>query len=92
MPQLFKFGKYIIYLWSDEGFPVEPVHVHVSKGRPSREATKVWITKSQKALVCHNKSRIPKHELNLICRFLEANSDLIITAWKDHFSELSYYC
>jgi hypothetical protein len=31
MPQLFKIGPYIVYFWSNEGFPQEPVHVHVKK-------------------------------------------------------------
>ena len=29
MPQLFKIGNYWVYFWSNEGIPVEPVHVHV---------------------------------------------------------------
>lgn len=35
MPQLIKIGPYIVYFWSNEGYPQEPVHVHVREGKPS---------------------------------------------------------
>ncbi|ADB47066.1 DUF4160 domain-containing protein [Acidaminococcus fermentans] len=46
MPQLFRIGPYLIYFWSNENNPVEPVHVHIAEGKPSPNATKVWITES----------------------------------------------
>lgn len=45
MPQVFKIGSYWVYFWSDENEPLEPVHVHIAKGSPVKNATKVWITK-----------------------------------------------
>ena len=45
MPQIFKVGSYCIYFWSNENDPLEPIHVHISKGTPTSNATKVWITK-----------------------------------------------
>lgn len=50
MPQIFKVGKYLIYFWSNEGNPREPVHVHISEGNPAPNTTKVWITKKQNVL------------------------------------------
>ncbi len=52
MPQLFKVGKYVIYFWSNENRPVEPVHVHIAEGTPTPNATKVWITQQGRALLC----------------------------------------
>ena len=46
MPQIFRIGSYIVYFWSNESDPLEPVHVHIAEGRASANATKVWITKS----------------------------------------------
>jgi hypothetical protein len=40
MPQLFKIGPYSIYFWSNESNPLEPVHVHISEGRATANATK----------------------------------------------------
>ena len=57
MPQIFRVGQFIIYLWSNENKPLEPVHVHIAVGQASGNATKVWITSSSKALLCNNNSK-----------------------------------
>ena len=44
MPQIFSIGGYVVYFWSDEGEPSEPVHVHVTQGRPQKNGTKCWIS------------------------------------------------
>ena len=36
IPQIFSIGSYVVYFWSDEGEPKEPVHVHVAQGRSSK--------------------------------------------------------
>ena len=43
MPQIFKIGSYIVYFWSNEGKPEEPIHVHISENTPRANATKIWI-------------------------------------------------
>lgn len=48
MPQILRIGPYSIYFWSNEGDPLEPIHVHVSEGRASATATKIWITSTGK--------------------------------------------
>lgn len=40
MPQIFKVGGYLVYFWTNESNPLEPIHVHVSAGKPSPNATK----------------------------------------------------
>ena len=59
MPQLFSFDNYVLYFWSNEGEPLEWFHVHVNEKRPSKNGTKIWITRQGKTIVCHNKSQIP---------------------------------
>lgn len=39
MPQLYRFGAYLLYFWVNEGMPAEPIHVHVSEKRPSNDGT-----------------------------------------------------
>ena len=58
MPQLLRIGSYIIYFWSNENMPIEPIHVHIKEGRPSADATKLWITSTGKAIVSNNNSQI----------------------------------
>ncbi|MDQ7095032.1 DUF4160 domain-containing protein [Desulfosporosinus sp. PR] len=40
MPSLFRIGEYLVYFWSNENN--EPIHVHIGKGKPNANATKVW--------------------------------------------------
>lgn len=92
MPQIFRIGSYIIYFWSNENDPLEPVHVHIAEGRATANATKIWITSSGKALLCNNNSQIPQRTLNNMIRCIEANSSIIINKWYTQFREISYYC
>ena len=39
IPQVFKIGSYWVYFWTNEGDPLEPVHVHVSEGCPTAQST-----------------------------------------------------
>ena len=92
MPQIFKIGSYIVYFWSNEGVPREPVHVHVAEGVPSENSTKIWITKAGKCLLCNNNSRIPSKTLKNIMEIIEARNQDIVNKWLSFFGELRYYC
>jgi len=92
MPQIFKIGSYWVYFWANEGDPQEPVHVHVSEGRPTETATKIWITRTGKCLLCHNRSQIPERMLRNIMRLVEARSSEIIQKWYEFNGEISFYC
>lgn len=92
MPQIFKVGSYVIYFWLNENDPLEPVHVHVSEGVPSENATKIWITRSGKSLLYHNNSRIPPKKLRNIMDIIEARHGVIEKKWFDYFKEIRFYC
>lgn len=92
MPQVFKIGSYWVYFWASENDPIEPVHVHLSQGAPSANATKIWITRKGKCLLCHNNSRIPEPILRNLIRVVEARSEEVIEKWIDFFGVIAYYC
>ncbi|WP_297964841.1 DUF4160 domain-containing protein [uncultured Anaerovibrio sp.] len=78
MPQaLESFLGYLIYFWYEAG---EPIHVHVSKGKPQKGATKIWITQDG-AEIAHNKSKIPERDLKRILRYVSSNKNRIIAEW-----------
>ena len=87
-----RIGQYVIFLWSNEDNPIEPVHVHIAEGKPSHDATKLWITSAGKVIMSDNKSMIPDKMLGRIIRVIEANSEEFITAWLDRFGEIRYFC
>ena len=92
MPQVFRIGSYWVYFWANENDPLEPVHVHVAQGRPSGTATKIWITRAGKCLLCNNNSQIAPQTLRNIMAIIEARSEEVIEKWKKFFGEATYYC
>lgn len=92
MPQIFRVGSYWIYFWANESKPLEPIHVHIAQGHPSENATKVWITRSGKCLLCNNSSKIPDRTLRNIMRIIEARSLDVIQKWKEYFGNCTFYC
>lgn len=92
MPQIFRIGPYRVYFWSNENNPLEPIHVHIAEGEPSKNATKIWITQCGKGLLANNYSKIPERSLGNMIRFIEANSDEIRKRWMEQFGEITYFC
>ena len=92
MPQVFKIGSYWVYFWSNENDPLEPVHVHVAKGAPQANATKIWITKSGKCYLANNNSNIENHTLQNIMKIIEARSNEVIEKWNSYFGTIHYFC
>ncbi|MFQ8722376.1 DUF4160 domain-containing protein [Enterocloster sp.] len=43
LPSLFTVSGYKVFFWSNENG--EPIHVHIGKGKPTPNATKIWLTK-----------------------------------------------
>ncbi|MBR0350683.1 MAG: DUF4160 domain-containing protein [Clostridia bacterium] len=92
MPNLFDYMGYKIFFWSNENF--EPIHVHISKGTPTANSTKIWLTKSGGCIVANNSSRIPTQELRKILQVIESNYFYIISEWKLYYDidEIKFYC
>lgn len=92
MPQVFKIGAYWVYFWSNESVPLEPVHVHVIKGAPAANATKIWITKAGKCYLCNNNAGIPDRTLRNIMKIIEARSGEVLEKWQSFFGKTFFYC
>ena len=76
----------VIYFWINEEVPLEPVHVHVAKGKPTQNATKIWLTKEGIKLD-HNNSNIPSKDLKALLEFISENQSTIIRVWLNRFGE-----
>ena len=68
LPNIFTVSGYRVYFWANENN--EPIHVHISKGSPVPNSTKVWLTRAGGCIVANNKSNI--HVLAAIVRGLNA--------------------
>ena len=91
MPQVFRVGSYWVYFWTNENEPLEPVHVHISEGKPTANATKVWITGAGKCYLANNNSGIQERVLNNIMRIIEARSKEVIAKWTEYFGETRFF-
>ena len=94
MPQVFKVGSYWVYFWSNKNKLLEPIHVHVAKGKPTPNATKIWLTKSGGCILASNGSKISNKELNELMEFISAQFFLICAKWKQAFvtEDIKFYC
>lgn len=83
---------YSVYFWSNENN--EPIHVHISKGKPTGNSTKVWLTKKGGCIIANNKSNIPEKDLKKILELLSDNYFFVLAKWKGYFKgqEIRFYC
>lgn len=81
-----------MFFWSNENN--EPIHVHVGTGKPSPNATKIWLTASGRCIVANNGSKIPQDDLNELLDVISAQYFMIYDEWKSHFKEdkIRFYC
>ncbi len=92
MPNIFTVSGYKIFFWSNENN--EPIHVHISKGHPVKNSTKIWLTKSGGCILANNKSEIPQKELRELMDFISAQFFYICAVWKEFFvtDTIDFYC
>lgn len=64
---------------------MEPIHVHVSEGKPTPNTTKIWIDNNGSCRLCNNHSQIPERALKNILRILEAYHQEIADMWQEYF-------
>ena len=92
MPRVFNVDKWIVYFWSNESLPLEPIHVHIAYGIPKENSTKIWITQGGGCLLANNGANIPTHILSNLMEIIEARKFEIMAKWKSYFGELKFYC
>lgn len=92
MPSIFEIIGYKIYFWSNENN--EPIHVHVSKGNPVANSTKVWLTKSGGCILANNNSKISQNDLNKLLPIISKHYFLIVSKWKEYYNinDVKFYC
>ena len=90
MPVVIDIFGYKIYFWSNEGKPLEPIHVHVSK-KPSKNATKIWLLSTGKIKLANNNSNISKQDLKRILWVIESYHKDIKREWILRFKQIKYY-
>jgi len=81
MPTVLRWKGYRFFFFSNEGDPIEPVHVHVRK---DRNVAKFWIEPNVALAESYGLSA---QELNKLRKVVENNAKLIKRAWYEYFGE-----
>lgn len=91
MPTIAKYLGYNIYIWSNEGNPVEPIHVHVAK-TPSSGSDKFWITSDGLVIPCMSNGALSRKDTAKVISYLtdESIQKIIIDEWLTRFGKISY--
>lgn len=92
MPNLFNYLGYTVFFWANENF--EPIHVHICKGNPTSDSTKVWITKNGDCILANNNSKIPQRDLSKLFKSIQCNFFYIMSEWKNFYGtdSIKFYC
>ncbi len=80
-----------VFIWSNEGKPLEPIHVHVTKGVPTKNSTKFWIMSNGNVCLADNSSHLSEREISRLKKALADYSDIYIRIWEEYFKEKAKY-
>lgn len=80
MPTVFRYRGYRFFFYSNEGDPLEPLHIHVIKGE---HVAKFWVEPT--VGVAQNYGMAPS-ELTKLATIIRERKELIREAWNDYFN------
>lgn len=81
MPTVFRYRGYRFFFYSNEGDPLEPLHIHVVKGE---NIAKFWV--EPKIAVAQNYGMNPS-ELTKLAKIINERKELIREFWNEHFND-----
>jgi len=80
MPTVFRYRGYRFFFYSNEGDPLEPLHIHVMKGE---NVAKFWI--EPQISVAQNYGMSPS-ELTKLSKVINEHKELIRESWNEYFN------
>jgi hypothetical protein len=80
MPTVFRYRGYRFFFYSNEGDPLEPLHIHVIKGE---NVAKFWI--EPEVTVSQNYGMNPS-ELTKLIKIVSDHEEIIREFWNEYFN------
>ena len=68
MPNYFRFKKFLLYFYAGDG--IEPIHVHVTAGRPANSSIKFWLLKDGTCRMAYNRTNISTQDIKKIQKLI----------------------
>lgn len=81
MPTVMRVSGYRLFFFSNEGSPLEPVHIHVRRGDA---LAKVWVDPT---ITVADSFGFHAGELREIERIIADNETVIRSKWSEHFGQ-----
>lgn len=81
MPVVFRYHCYRFFFFSNEGDPLEPLHIHVQK---AENIAKFWV---EPEVILAESYGFSASELNSLTKVIEERKDLIRENWNEHFNK-----
>ena len=82
-PTIFRYEAYRFFFFSNEGYPLKPIHIHV---RRESLLAKFWLSPEVKLAENFGFS---EKELNKIKKLIDYNKQEIENAWNKYFNDIS---
>ncbi len=79
VPVVFRYRGYRFFFYSNEGDPLEPLHVHVQRGEC---VAKFWVTPTVSLAESYDLSSA---ELRMLTKVVKAKRELIERSWNEYF-------
>jgi len=80
MPVIIRYKGYRFFFFSNEGEPLEPIHIHVRQGE---SVAKFWIYPQISVAESYG---IKSSELRDLMKVIKENKKLIVRCWYEHFN------
>ena len=81
MPVVFRYKGFRFFFYSNEGYPREPLHIHVRKGEA---VAKFWLEPDISVAESYD---LTSSELRELMEAVEKNRELIKRYWNEHFGK-----
>ena len=88
MPVYIRYQGWYVYFWTNENN--EPIHFNISEGKPSENATKIWILKNGSFMLGNNNSRVPAKVLRHILAVMQASAEEYKELWLRYQHSIRY--
>ena len=84
-----RYSGWYVYFWTNEND--EPIHFHIAQGRPSENATKIWILRNHSFKLANNNSQVPPGVLRHILAVMQVSVDEYEALWLNYQHSVKYF-
>ena len=89
MPVYVRYSGWYVYFWTNE--KDEPIHFHIAEGKPSENATKIWILSNDSFRLANNNSQVPPKIMCHLLAVMQASLEEYEELWLQYQKNIKVY-